>query len=172
MEVSSQEDMPTSEELTQFAKEFKQRRINLHISQGEVGRALGQLYGNMFSQTHICRFEALQLSFKNMCKLKPLLVKWMEEAANDKGAASSIDTPENEGRRRKKRTSIEVTVKKVLENCFCGNPRPSSQDIHVLAESHGIDKEVIRVWFCNRRQKEKRRIELSICRNGQASQAK
>lgn len=34
----------------------------------------------MFSQTTICRFEALQLSFKNMCKLKPLLQKWLNEA--------------------------------------------------------------------------------------------
>lgn len=34
----------------------------------------------MFSQTTICRFEALQLSFKNMCKLKPLLRRWLNEA--------------------------------------------------------------------------------------------
>ena len=34
----------------------------------------------MFSQTTICRFEALQLSFKNMCKLKPLLQRWLNEA--------------------------------------------------------------------------------------------
>lgn len=34
----------------------------------------------MFSQTTICRFEALQLSFKNMCRLKPLLQKWLNEA--------------------------------------------------------------------------------------------
>lgn len=36
--------------------------------------------GKMFSQTTICRFEALQLSFKNMCKLKPLLQRWLDEA--------------------------------------------------------------------------------------------
>jgi len=41
---------------------------------------LGTLYGNVFSQTTICRFEALQLSFKNMCKLMPLLKKWLAEA--------------------------------------------------------------------------------------------
>lgn len=37
----------------------------------------------MFSQTTICRFEALQLSLKNMCKLRPLLQKWVEEADNN-----------------------------------------------------------------------------------------
>lgn len=41
------------------------------------------LSGKVFSQTTICRFEALQLSLKNMCKLRPLLEKWVEEADNN-----------------------------------------------------------------------------------------
>ena len=109
-----------------------------------------------FSQTTICRFEALQLSFKNMCKLKPLLAKWLEEADNNNGAASGIDKLATQGRKRKKRTSIEVAVKGALENHFCKNPKPSAQEIGTLAENLGLDKEVVRVWFCNRRQKEKR----------------
>uniref|UniRef100_A0A8R1EW82 POU-specific domain-containing protein n=1 Tax=Caenorhabditis japonica TaxID=281687 RepID=A0A8R1EW82_CAEJA len=59
-----------------------------------------------------------------MCKLKPLLFKWLEEA--DSTSSSPNSTFEKmtgqAGRKRKKRTSIEV----------------------------------VRVWFCNRRQKEKR----------------
>lgn len=31
-------------------------------------------------QTTISRFEALNLSFKNMCKLKPLLQRWLQDA--------------------------------------------------------------------------------------------
>lgn len=50
--------------------------------QGDVGLAMGKLYGNDFSQTTISRFEALNLSFKNMCKLKPLLEKWLTDAGN------------------------------------------------------------------------------------------
>lgn len=50
------------------------------LSQGDVGLAMGKLYGNDFSQTTISRFEALNLSFKNMCKLKPLLEKWLSDA--------------------------------------------------------------------------------------------
>lgn len=159
VEFCSQGDTTTSDDLEQFAKEFKQRRIKLHFTQADVGLALGKLYGSMFSQTHICRFEALQLSFKNMCKLKPLLVKWLEEADNDRGFASSPDASGAPVRKRKKRTSIEVTAKTALENYFSKNPRPSSQEIDVLVENLGIDKEVVRVWFCNRRQKEKRLIE-------------
>ena len=67
-------------ELEQFAKVLKQKRITLGYTQADVGLTLGVLFGKVFSQTTICGFEALQLSFKNMCKLHPLLEKWIEEA--------------------------------------------------------------------------------------------
>ena len=153
---SADEDTPTSDDLEQFAKQFKQRRIKLGFTQADVGLALGTLYGNVFSQTTICRFEALQLSFKNMCKLKPLLQKWLEEADSTTGSPSSIDKIAAQGRKRKKRTSIEVTIKGALENHFMKQPKPSAQEIASLAESLQLEKEVVRVWFCNRRQKEKR----------------
>ncbi|KAK2726629.1 POU domain protein 2-like [Artemia franciscana] len=179
------------EELEQFAKNFKQRRIKLGFTQGDVGLAMGKLYGNDFSQTTISRFEALNLSFKNMCKLKPLLQKWLEDADNSVGSTagrdqnppsqirqSNVTTPinlsthslvqqsygsplntlahESLGRRRKKRTSIETTVRISLEKAFLGNPKPTSEEISMLADGLGMEKEVVRVWFCNRRQKEKR----------------
>ncbi|KAB0398017.1 hypothetical protein E2I00_000726, partial [Balaenoptera physalus] len=99
-------DTPTSDDLEQFAKQFKQRRIKLGFTQADVGLALGTLYGN--------------------------------------------------GRKRKKRTSIEVSVKGALESHFLKCPKPSAQEITSLADSLQLEKEVVRVWFCNRRQKEKR----------------
>jgi class 3 POU domain transcription factor len=152
----SDEDTPTSDDLEQFAKQFKQRRIKLGFTQADVGLALGTLYGNVFSQTTICRFEALQLSFKNMCKLKPLLAKWLEEADSTSGSPTNIDKIAAQGRKRKKRTSIEVTVKGALESHFLKQPKPSAQEIAHLADHLQLEKEVVRVWFCNRRQKEKR----------------
>ncbi|KAJ8884803.1 hypothetical protein PR048_010999 [Dryococelus australis] len=151
-----EEDTPTSDDLEAFAKQFKQRRIKLGFTQADVGLALGTLYGNVFSQTTICRFEALQLSFKNMCKLKPLLQKWLEEADSTTGSPTSIDKIAAQGRKRKKRTSIEVSVKGALEQHFHKQPKPSAQEITALADSLQLEKEVVRVWFCNRRQKEKR----------------
>ncbi len=153
---ASDEDAPSSDDLESFAKQFKQRRIKLGFTQADVGLALGTLYGNVFSQTTICRFEALQLSFKNMCKLKPLLSKWLEEADSTSGSPTSIDKIAAQGRKRKKRTSIEVTVKGALESHFLKVPKPSAQEITALADSLQLEKEVVRVWFCNRRQKEKR----------------
>ena len=91
-----------------------------------------------------------------MCKLKPLLQKWLEEADSTSGSPTSIDKIAAQGRKRKKRTSIEVTVKGALESHFMKQPKPSAQEITHLADSLQLEKEVVRVWFCNRRQKEKR----------------
>uniref|UniRef100_A0A9J8BL37 POU domain protein n=1 Tax=Cyprinus carpio carpio TaxID=630221 RepID=A0A9J8BL37_CYPCA len=154
------------EELEQFARTFKQRRIKLGFTQGDVGMAMGKLYGNDFSQTTISRFEALNLSFKNMCKLKPLLEKWLNDAEtmaidNMLPSPSSLSSPllgfeGLPGRRRKKRTSIETNVRIALERNFISNQKPTSEEILLMAEQLNMEKEVIRVWFCNRRQKEKR----------------
>ncbi|CAH8873903.1 unnamed protein product [Trichobilharzia szidati] len=149
-------EYPSADDLEIFAKMFKQRRIKLGYTQADVGLALGTLYGNVFSQTTICRFEALQLSFKNMCKLKPLLQKWLHEADCSTGTTNNLDKITTQGRKRKKRTSIEIGVKGILENHFVKQPKPLAQDIIQLADVLGLEKEVVRVWFCNRRQKQKR----------------
>ncbi|XP_077062631.1 POU domain, class 2, transcription factor 3 isoform X2 [Siphateles boraxobius] len=160
--VGSPQDEPNDlEELEQFAKAFKQRRIKLGFTQGDVGLAMGKLYGNDFSQTTISRFEALNLSFKNMCKLKPLLEKWLSDAENSPSDTMTNTTTlppllEGYGRKRKKRTSIETNIKLTLEKRFLDNPKPNSEEITLISEQLAMEKEVVRVWFCNRRQKEKR----------------
>jgi class 2 POU domain transcription factor len=127
----------------------------LGYTQGDVGLAMGKMYGNDFSQTTISRFEALNLSFKNMCKLKPLLAKWLEDAdssINSNGGmyCNSLSAADSMGRRRKKRTSIETTVRVALEKAFEQNPKPTSEEIAYVADSLNMEKEVVRVWFCNR----------------------
>lgn len=148
------EETTDLEELEQFAKTFKQRRIKLGFTQGDVGLAMGKLYGNDFSQTTISRFEALNLSFKNMCKLKPLLQKWLKDAdksVTDPALLSNpLTSPDALGRRRKKRTSIETSVRVALERAFLQNPKPNSEEITMLSNSLSMEKEVVRVWFCNR----------------------
>ncbi|XP_035249060.1 POU domain, class 2, transcription factor 1b isoform X2 [Anguilla anguilla] len=222
IDTPSLEEPSDLEELEQFAKTFKQRRIKLGFTQGDVGLAMGKLYGNDFSQTTISRFEALNLSFKNMCKLKPLLEKWLNDAENltsDQAmtSPSSLGSSplglEGLNRRRKKRTSIETNIRVALEKSFLEvshtshaleksflevshtshaleksflevshtshaleksflevshtshaleksfleqNQKPTSEEITMIADQLNMEKEVIRVWFCNRRQKEKR----------------
>uniref|UniRef100_A0A6I8RKP5 POU domain protein n=1 Tax=Xenopus tropicalis TaxID=8364 RepID=A0A6I8RKP5_XENTR len=165
IDTPSLEEPSDLEELEQFAKTFKQRRIKLGFTQGDVGLAMGKLYGNDFSQTTISRFEALNLSFKNMCKLKPLLEKWLNDAENITSDSSLsnqsvLNSPghgmEGLNRRRKKRTSIETNIRVALEKSFLENQKPTSEEITMIADQLNMEKEVIRVWFCNRRQKEKR----------------
>uniref|UniRef100_A0A8C0ER86 POU domain protein n=1 Tax=Bubo bubo TaxID=30461 RepID=A0A8C0ER86_BUBBB len=165
IDTPSLEEPSDLEELEQFAKTFKQRRIKLGFTQGDVGLAMGKLYGNDFSQTTISRFEALNLSFKNMCKLKPLLEKWLNDAENYSpdsalSSPSALNSPglgvEGLNRRRKKRTSIETNIRVALEKSFLENQKPTSDEITMIADQLNMEKEVIRVWFCNRRQKEKR----------------
>uniref|UniRef100_A0A4W5RFR8 POU domain protein n=1 Tax=Hucho hucho TaxID=62062 RepID=A0A4W5RFR8_9TELE len=164
--TSHPEEPSDLEELEVFARTFKQRRIKLGFTQGDVGMAMGKLYGNDFSQTTISRFEALNLSFKNMCKLKPLLEKWLNDAET-MSTDSTMPSPSSlssssmgfeglPGRRRKKRTSIETNVRVALERAFITNQKPTSEEILCIADQLSMEKEVIRVWFCNRRQKEKR----------------
>ena len=125
---------------------------------------MGKLYGNDFSQTTISRFEALNLSFKNMCKLKPLLAKWLEDANAMNSSPSALggnldgsESPESAAaRRRKKRTSIDQVIRVALEKNFLLNSKPTSEEIAMVAYGLQMEKEVVRVWYCNRRQKEKR----------------
>uniref|UniRef100_A0A8C7XF27 POU domain protein n=1 Tax=Oryzias sinensis TaxID=183150 RepID=A0A8C7XF27_9TELE len=141
-------DSPQIRELEMFANDFKIRRIKLGYTQTNVGEALAAVHGSEFSQTTICRFENLQLSFKNACKLKAILAKWLDEAELAGGESHTLG------------------AKEALERSFVEKSKPSSQEIARIAKSLHLEKEVVRVWFCNRRQREKRvktSLNLSSC---------
>ena len=46
----------------------------------DAGNSLARAHSCVFSQTTICRFENLQLSYKNACKLRPILEQWLQDA--------------------------------------------------------------------------------------------
>lgn len=157
-------DPPELKTLEDFASEFKIRRIKLGYTQTNVGGALASVHGTDFSQTTICRFENLQLSFKNACKLMPILRKWLDETEKNGKHGQEISPSE---RKRKRRTTIGVSAKDHLEQHFDRQSKPSSQEIQAIAKSLGLEKEVVRVWFCNRRQREKRvKTSLSLSHDG------
>ncbi|XP_021565029.1 POU domain, class 4, transcription factor 1 [Carlito syrichta] len=142
-----------------FAERFKQRRIKLGVTQADVGSALANLkipgVGSL-SQSTICRFESLTLSHNNMIALKPILQAWLEEAEG--AQREKMNKPElfNGGEKKRKRTSIAAPEKRSLEAYFAVQPRPSSEKIAAIAEKLDLKKNVVRVWFCNQRQKQKR----------------
>lgn len=146
-------------ELESFAERFKQRRIKLGVTQADVGSALANLklpgVGSL-SQSTICRFESLTLSHNNMIALKPILQAWLEGA--EKQARERLEA-ENGGlsnEKKRKRTSIAAPEKRSLEAYFAVQPRPSGEKIAQIAEKLDLKKNVVRVWFCNQRQKQKR----------------
>ncbi|NWH83426.1 PO4F3 factor, partial [Aegithalos caudatus] len=146
-------------ELEAFAERFKQRRIKLGVTQADVGSALANLkipgVGSL-SQSTICRFESLTLSHNNMIALKPILQAWLEEA--EKSHREKLAKPElfSGAEKKRKRTSIAAPEKRSLEAYFALQPRPSSEKIAAIAEKLDLKKNVVRVWFCNQRQKQKR----------------
>ncbi|OUC40996.1 putative Pou domain - to homeobox domain protein [Trichinella nativa] len=164
----------TIEELEAFAKDFKQKRITLGFTQGDVGVSLGRMYSTAFSQTTISRFEALNLSFKNMCKLKPSLEKWLRdtEQACKQGTFDIRLLSEDSStfpiqRRRRKRSIITSQARRLLETAYANQKRPSRRRTADLARQLHLDEEVVRVWFCNRRQRDRRQLsaenKLTTC---------
>ncbi|XP_073498462.1 POU domain, class 5, transcription factor 1.2-like [Phyllobates terribilis] len=166
-EESPQQEGPTSSDMENFTKNLKSKRVSLGYTQADVGYALGVLYGKIFSQTTICRFESLQLSFKNMCKLKPILNKWLKDLDTKDNLEELLNRGQvqNPAQKRKHRTSIENNVKRRLENYFMHCSKPGAQEISQIAKELGMDKNVIRVWFCNRRQKGKRQMNPYLREN-------
>ncbi|KAM3848063.1 POU domain, class 4, transcription factor 3 [Vipera latastei] len=146
-------------ELEAFAERFKQRRIKLGVTQADVGAALANLkipgVGSL-SQSTICRFESLTLSHNNMIALKPVLQAWLEEAEAAHREKNAKPELFNCAERKRKRTSIAAPEKRSLEAYFAIQPRPSSEKIAAIAEKLDLKKNVVRVWFCNQRQKQKR----------------
>ena len=129
-------------------------------------------------QGTICRFESLTLSHNNMIALKPILHSWLEQAEADirtkrkneevmstssvtnsvsSSSTSAMSTASNQERdRKRKRTSIAAPEKRSLEAFFAVQPRPSGEKIAQIADKLDLKKNVVRVWFCNQRQKQKR----------------
>lgn len=157
--AASMDAEPDPRELEAFAERFKQRRIKLGVTQADVGAALANLKipgVGCLSQSTICRFESLTLSHNNMVALKPILEAWLEEA--ERAQREKMAKPEifSSGDKKRKRTSIAAPEKRSLEAYFAVQPRPSSEKIAAIAEKLDLKKNVVRVWFCNQRQKQKR----------------
>ena len=60
---------------------------------------------------------------------------------------TSFDKP------RRQRTTITSEEKEELQEEFETNPKPSKRDFKAIAERLNIKQQVVRTWFCNRRQK-------------------
>lgn len=55
-------------------------------------------------------------------------------------------------KKRKRRTSFTPQALEILNEAFDKNTHPSGADMTLLSNRLNYDREVIRVWFCNKRQ--------------------
>ncbi|XP_018613861.2 POU domain, class 5, transcription factor 3-like isoform X2 [Scleropages formosus] len=153
------EDTVPHEEMRQFARRLKQLRVTMGFTQSDLGIALGNLSGKLFSQTTICRFEAMQLSYRNMCDLKEVLEQWMvavQMMDDPQDMCRPAEPPKVEVRTRKRRTNLDGASRTTLEHYFVMCPRPSANEITNIAKRLNLQRDVVRIWFCNRRQKGRR----------------
>ena len=101
-----------------------------------------------------------------MIALKPVLSAWLDEAEAAKrdpdGTGNGVLPP---GEKKRKRTSIAAPEKRSLEAYFAVQPRPSGEKIAAIAEKLELKKNVVRVWFCNQRQKQKVLTVFTACKN-------
>ncbi|KAK3102951.1 hypothetical protein FSP39_015232 [Pinctada imbricata] len=150
------------DEIKEFAKQFKIRRLSLGLTQTQVGQALSATEGPAYSQSAICRFEKLDITPKSAQKIKPVLERWMQEAEEryKNGVQNLTEFIGSEpSKKRKRRTSFTPQALEVLNGFFERNTHPSGAEMTDLSDKLNYDREVIRVWFCNKRQALKNTIK-------------
>ncbi|XP_075070459.1 POU domain, class 6, transcription factor 2 [Mixophyes fleayi] len=196
--ASGEVDGVNLEEIREFAKAFKIRRLSLGLTQTQVGQALSATEGPAYSQSAICRhtilrshfflpqeaqentiassltaklnpgllyparFEKLDITPKSAQKIKPVLERWMAEAEARHRAGMQNLTEfigSEPSKKRKRRTSFTPQALEILNAHFEKNTHPSGQEMTEIAEKLNYDREVVRVWFCNKRQALKNTIK-------------
>ncbi|XP_055592479.1 POU domain, class 6, transcription factor 2-like isoform X4 [Uranotaenia lowii] len=174
------------EDIKEFAKAFKLRRLSLGLTQTQVGQALSVTEGPAYSQSAICSalaaqmycaaqlssqqqqmFEKLDITPKSAQKIKPVLERWMKEA--EESHSSRFKSNQNHltdfigvepSKKRKRRTSFTPQALELLNGHFERNTHPSGTEITGLAHQLGYEREVIRIWFCNKRQALKNTVRM------------
>ncbi|XP_058065408.1 pumilio homolog 2 [Anopheles bellator] len=174
------------DDIKEFAKAFKLRRLSLGLTQTQVGQALSVTEGPAYSQSAICSalaaqmycaaqlssqqqqmFEKLDITPKSAQKIKPVLERWMKEA--EESHSSRYKTGQNHvpdfigvepSKKRKRRTSFTPQALELLNGHFERNTHPSGTEITGLAHQLGYEREVIRIWFCNKRQALKNTVRM------------
>ncbi|XP_073468898.1 POU domain, class 5, transcription factor 1.1-like [Aquarana catesbeiana] len=159
-------------EMEQFARDLRQKRLNMGFTQANVCDAVKFWYGKKLSLATLCKFESAQLNYKTMCRLKPFLHRWLEEVEKEE----SLDVLFGEGQalarswKMKRRTGIHGIAKDRLEAYFMKHNKPGSQELEQIAEALHMKKDVVRVWFCKRRQKERRQVMKGLGKQGHEPQ--
>ncbi|THD27524.1 POU domain protein [Fasciola hepatica] len=157
------------QDICEFARYFKFRRLTMGLTQTQVCFSLNAKEGSAYSQSAICRFEKLDVTVKSAKRMKPVLEKWLADKdleaslyKESNGNLHYLKFQSSSVRRRKRRTCFSPQALSYLTDQLRRNPYPSRTEMTRLSEILTYDREVIRVWFCNRRQALKSEVNGSI----------
>lgn len=104
-----------------------------------MGLTLGVLFGKVFSQTTVCRFEVLLLSLKNMGKQRPPLQKGVQETDN-KNLQETYQAEAFVQARKRKRTGMESRVGATWRVCSRSTQSPPSSRAARWTNGSGLRK--------------------------------
>ena len=164
-EAKIQSDAKELDEYKEFSAAFKSHRLKMGYSQADVVQQVAIRYGACISQERIDQFEGLQLTITVVRTLKATLEQWVRDTAKASGTSEeeikeiivSPTTSINSKRGRKQRTSVDACIKDQLEAEFQRKRKPTKVEMGLIANRLHLDKEFVRIWFCNRRQCQKKR---------------
>lgn len=137
--------------MKEFIEMFKNKRMTLGYTQEDVGLELSGSSGPCYSQSFISRFESKQLAAKASEKMKPLLQAWLD--AKDADQVTGVRLC----KKRRRRTSFTSDSLAILIDHYKRNPKPNPSEISAIASQLNIEPVTVKVWFCNRKQSERRR---------------
>ena len=159
-EISSEEAKET-EEYKGFATTFKSERTNLGYTQADVVQQVCIRYGVSFSQDTLVQFEAGELPLETVRSIKSVIEEWLRDSLKASNVSEEkikeiivYPTSINPNRERKRRILDDVT-RQQLENEFTKKKKPNQNELQHIADHFQIKKDFVRIWFCNRRQREK-----------------
>ena len=150
---SSTLDEDEQSKYQKVATQLLQSRTALAYSHADVGRQLGRLCHTVFGGSTVSSFESGKMPLNMVRKFQPTIQSWLQATLN------KTDLEQLHADRKRPRTSIDQLSKEKLEVYFktCNKPLPS--EILTISEAIGLDKGYVQTWFCNRRQREKRKAE-------------
>ena len=88
-----------------------------------------------------------------MAKITPVSKLLLTPGPGVSAPPSGVRRGDGPGVKRKRRTSIGGDELTMLQKCFEANQRPTPKEFDLMATEFKLDREVVRVWFANKRAK-------------------
>ena len=162
---------------TNFVKYFQYHRSKLGYDLKNVIQQIAIRYGQKVSLEYITNFEELMLTEESYVPLLNLLDTWIKDTARAAGTSEEdigcILTLPTTGiypqRAKKKRTIANARITSKLEEEFAKKKTPTPNELQRIANYLRVGKDYVRIWFCNRRRREKCEGKRPMTRQLQAA---